>query len=97
MLPSAIIGSSVGMYEPIHGSAPDIAGKDLANPIATIASAAMLLSYSFNLDKEAAAIERAIVRVLEQGYRTKDIHSAGMKLVGTKEMGRLVCQELQKA
>ena len=97
MLPSASIGSGVGMYEPIHGSAPDIAGKDLANPIATIASAAMMLSYSFNLDKEAAAIERAIVRVLEQGWRTKDIQSAGGKLVGTKEMGRLVCQELTKA
>ena len=85
------------MYEPIHGSAPDIAGQDIANPIATIASAAMMLSYSFNLDKEAAAIDRAILRVLEQGYRTKDIHSAGSKLVGTKEMGRLICAELGNA
>jgi 3-isopropylmalate dehydrogenase len=97
MLPSASIGSRVGMYEPIHGSAPDIAGQDLANPIATIASAAMLLSYSFNLDKEAAAIERAILRVLEQGYRTKDIQSPGCKLVGTKEMGRLIRAELGRA
>ena len=86
MLPSASIGSRVGaggpigLYEPIHGSAPDIAGQDLANPIATIASAAMMLSYSFNLDKEAAAIERAIVRVLEGGYRTKDIQSSGGKV-----------------
>jgi 3-isopropylmalate dehydrogenase len=68
------------LYEPIHGSAPDIAGQDLANPIATIVSAAMMLSYSFNLDKEAAAIERAIVRVLEGGYRTKDIQSPGGKV-----------------
>jgi len=97
MLPSASIGSAVGMYEPIHGSAPDIAGQDLANPIATIASAAMMLSYSFNLDKEAAAIERAILLVLEQGYRTKDIQSPGGKLVGTKEMGRLIRAELGKA
>jgi len=103
MLPSASLGSRVGaggpvgMYEPIHGSAPDIAGRDLANPIGTIASAAMMLSYSFNLDKEAAAIERGIVRVLEQGYRTKDIRSLGTKVVGTKEMGRLICQALTKA
>ena len=109
MLPSASIGSGVGaggrigaagrigLYEPIHGSAPDIAGKDLANPIATIASAAMMLSYSFNLDKEAAAIERAIVRVLEQGCRTKDIQSPGAKVVGTREMGRLIRQELARA
>jgi 3-isopropylmalate dehydrogenase len=99
------------LYEPIHGSAPDIAGKDIANPIATIASAAMMLSYSFNLDQEAAAIERAIVRVLEQGYRTKDIASSGSKvgaggasagppperMVGTQEMGRLIRAELGKA
>ena len=112
MLPSASIGSKVGMYEPIHGSAPDIAGKDIANPIATIASAAMMLSYSFNLDQEAAAIERAIVRVLEQGYRTKDIQSPTGKvgaggaplagpppdrIVGTQEMGRLIRAELGKS
>jgi len=99
MLPSASLGSRVGAGgpEPIHGSAPDIAGRDLANPIGTIASAAMMLSYSFNLDKEAAAIERGIVRVLEQGYRTKDIRSLGTKVVGTKEMGRLICQALTKA
>ncbi len=101
MLPSASIGSKigaggqVGLYEPIHGSAPDIAGKDLANPIATIASAAMMLSYAFNLDKESAAVEQAILKVLEQGYRTKDIHSPGTRLVGTKEMGRLIRKELQ--
>jgi 3-isopropylmalate dehydrogenase len=94
MLPSASVGGKVGMFEPIHGSAPDIAGKDQANPIATIASAAMLLSYAFNLDKEATAVEQAILHVLEQGYRTKDIHSEGTALVGTQEMGRLILQEL---
>ena len=119
MLPSASVGGSTGMYEPIHGSAPDIAGKDLANPIATIASVAMMLSYSFNLDQESAAIEQAILRVLEQGYRTRDIQSPGGKVgaggaprvpvapanatgdgpppervVGTKEMGRLIRKEL---
>jgi len=75
MLPSASLGGQVGMFEPIHGSAPDIAGRDQANPIATIASAAMMLSHAFNLDKEASAVEAAILRVLEQGYRTKDIHA----------------------
>jgi 3-isopropylmalate dehydrogenase len=94
MLPSASVGGKVGMFEPIHGSAPDIAGKNQANPIATIASAAMLLSYAFNLDKEATAVEQAILHVLEQGYRTKDIHSEGTALVGTQEMGRLILQEL---
>jgi 3-isopropylmalate dehydrogenase len=103
MLPSASIGSKigaggpVGLYEPIHGSAPDIAGQDIANPIATIASAAMMLSYSFNLDKEAAVIESAIVRILEQGYRTKDIQSPGVKMVSTQEMGRLIRAELPRA
>ena len=82
------------MFEPIHGSAPDIAGKDQANPIATIASAAMMLSYAFDLDKEAMAVEQAILRVLEQGYRTKDIHAEGTRLVGTKEMGRLIIEAL---
>ena len=94
MLPSASLGGKVGMFEPIHGSAPDIAGKNQANPIATIASAAMLLSYAFNLDKEATAVEQAILHVLEKGYRTKDIHSEGTALVGTQEMGRLILQEL---
>ena len=84
------------MFEPIHGSAPDIAGKDQANPIATIASAAMMLSYAFNLEKEATAVEQAIVRVLEQGYRTKDIHAGGTRLVGTKEMGRFIIEALGK-
>ncbi len=96
MLPSASVGAKTGMYEPIHGSAPDIAGKNIANPIATIASAAMMLSYAFKLDKEAEAIERAIVATLEQGYRTKEIHTPGLKLVGTKEMGEAILKNVLK-
>lgn len=94
MLPSASIGAQVGLFEPIHGSAPDIAGKNVANPIATIASAAMLLSYAFKLDKEAEAIEQAIVKTLDLGYRTKDIHSPGTRLVGTTEMGEAILRNL---
>jgi 3-isopropylmalate dehydrogenase len=94
MLPSASVGAKVGLFEPIHGSAPDIAGKNIANPIATIASAAMMLSYAFKLEKEADSIERAIVKTLEQGFRTKDIHSAGMRLVGTVEMGDAIVRNL---
>jgi 3-isopropylmalate dehydrogenase len=96
MLPSASIGSRVGMYEPIHGSAPDIAGKNIANPIATIASAAMMLSYSFQLEKESEAIEQAILHTLEQGYRTKDIQSPGCQLVGTIEMGEAILKNLSQ-
>jgi len=96
MLPSASLGGQVGMFEPIHGSAPDIAGRDQANPIATIASAAMMLSHAFNLDKEASAVEAAILRVLEQGYRTKDIHADGTRLVGTQKMGSLILEELAR-
>jgi 3-isopropylmalate dehydrogenase len=95
MLPSASIGSRTGLYEPIHGSAPDIAGKKVANPIATIASAAMMLSHSFQLDREADAIEQAIVKTLEEGYRTKDIHSAACRLVGTSEMGDAILKNLK--
>jgi 3-isopropylmalate dehydrogenase len=94
MLPSASVGAKVGLFEPIHGSAPDIAGKNIANPIATIASAAMMLSYAFQLDKEAAAIEQAIVKTLELGFRTKDIHAEGMQLVGTVEMGDAIVRNL---
>lgn len=95
MLPSASLGKgSLGMYEPIHGSAPDIAGKDLANPIATILSAAMMLKYSFNLNEEAKAIEDAVTKVLENDYRTSDIMSEGKKRVGTIEMGKLICDEI---
>lgn len=95
MLPSASLGiSKLGMYEPIHGSAPDIAGMDKANPIATITSLAMMLRYSFDLEEEATAIEKAVEAVLEDGYRTGDIMSDGMKLVGTKEMGQLIVSKL---
>lgn len=96
MLPSASLGKSkLGMYEPIHGSAPDIAGKDLANPIATILSAAMMLRYSFDLNAEAEVIENAVLEVLEQDYRTADIMSEGKKQVGTKEMGRLILDQIK--
>ena len=95
MLPSASLSdTSLGMFEPIHGSAPDIAGKDLANPIAMMLSAAMMLKYSFKLKKEAHDIEDSMVKVLEQNYRTADIMSSGMKQVGTKEMGSLVVKTL---
>ncbi|QXM05402.1 3-isopropylmalate dehydrogenase [Crassaminicella indica] len=94
MLPSASLGGNIGMYEPVHGSAPDIAGKDLANPIATILSAAMMLRYSFDLEKEAYSIEKAVKKVLDQNYRTRDIASEGAEVIGTKEMGRLIREAL---
>ena len=95
MLPSASLGDSkVGLYEPIHGSAPDIAGKGIANPIATILSLSMMLKYSFNLLKEADAIEKAVEKVLEEGYRTGDIYTEGTKKVGTTEMGDLIATRL---
>ncbi|TCK98434.1 3-isopropylmalate dehydrogenase [Natranaerovirga hydrolytica] len=97
MLPSASLGEGkVGMYEPIHGSAPDIAGQNIANPIATILSTAMMLRYSFSLEKEADAIENAVKSVLAKGYRTKDIVGTGEQSVGTNEMGDLIVQEIQK-
>lgn len=96
MLPSASIGGSTALYEPVHGSAPDIAGQQKANPLATILSAAMMLKYSFKMDDEAAAVERAVGRVLAKGYRTADIYVPGTKLVGTAEMGTLVRRELQE-
>lgn len=96
MLPSASLGATkLGLYEPIHGSAPDIAGQDKANPIATILSVAMLLRYSLDLTSEADEIESAITRVLDKGYRTGDIASAGTTVVGTKEMGRIIREELK--
>ncbi len=91
MLSSASLNESkFGLYEPSHGSAPDIAGKDLANPIATILSAAMMLRYSFDMDKEAAAVEAAVQEVLTEGYRTGDIYREGCKKVGTAQMGDLI-------
>ena len=88
MQPSASLNASKkGLYEPIHGSAPDIAGKDLANPLATILSAAMMLRYSFDREAEAARIEAAVKAVLAQGLRTADIYEAGTTKIGTKQMG----------
>ena len=84
-----------GLYEPSHGSAPDIAGQNKANPIATILSAAMMLRYSLDLDKEADAVEAAVQKVLTDGYRTGDIMSKGCTLVGTKEMGNLIAKEIR--
>jgi 3-isopropylmalate dehydrogenase len=109
MLPSASLAGipgaggkdalPLGIYEPIHGSAPDIAGKNLANPLATILSAAMMLRYSFGLEKEAAALEAAVNKVLDDGLRTSDIagrgSSAGEKIVGTKEMSEAVLKALE--
>lgn len=94
MLPSASLGGEVALYEPIHGSAPDIAGQNLANPIATILSVAMMLRVSFNLEAEAAAIEQAVDRVLAQGYRTGDILQPGKTRVGTVEMTEAIISAL---
>lgn len=95
MLSSASLNETkFGMYEPSHGSAPDIAGKDLANPIATILSAAMMLRYSFDLDREADAIEAAVQKVLTEGYRTGDIMSEGCTQVGTSRMGDLIAERI---
>jgi 3-isopropylmalate dehydrogenase len=90
MLPSASLGEKQGMYEPIHGSAPDIAGKNIANPIATILSAAMMLRHSLNAFEAADDIENAVNLSLQRGFRTKDIHTQGTQLVGTKEMGNII-------
>ena len=96
MLPSASLNNTgMGMYEPIHGSAPDIAGQDKANPIATILSAAMMLKYSFGLSQEAAVIEDAVTEVLASGVRTGDIMSEKMQLVGTKEMAGLIVEAIK--
>ncbi|MBI4411013.1 MAG: 3-isopropylmalate dehydrogenase [Deltaproteobacteria bacterium] len=102
MLPSASLNGSSraeaacrGMYEPVHGSAPDIAGKGLANPIAAILSVAMCLKYSFNQSQAAKKIERAVAEVLEKGYRTADIFTEGTRKVGTKEMGEAICKEIR--
>jgi 3-isopropylmalate dehydrogenase len=91
---SASLGSRTALYEPVHGSAPDIAGQGIANPLATILSVAMLCKYTLKLDAMAARIEAAVEQVLAQGYRTRDIQSPGTKLVGTTEMGKLVLAAL---
>ena len=95
MLASASMNETkFGLYEPSHGSAPDIAGKDIANPIATVLSAAMMLRYTFDLDKEADAIENAVKQVLKDGYRTGDIMSEGCVKVGCKQMGDLLAERI---
>jgi len=96
MLPSASIGGKIGLYEPIHGSAPDIAGKNIANPIATINSAGMMFTYSFNMPEAEEMIDRAVRSVLSKGYRTRDIFSEGCKLVSTQEMGDLITEEIER-
>ncbi len=95
-IPKGGISKAFGMYEPIHGSAPSRAGQNIANPIATISSAAMMLRYSFNLVTEAEAIEKAVITVLEEGYRTYDIMSEGKIKVGTREMGELIAKRAAK-
>jgi 3-isopropylmalate dehydrogenase len=100
MLPSASLGGAggrMGLYEPVHGTAPDIAGQGVANPIAAILSAAMLLRYSLERGADADRVDAAVLRVLERGHRTRDIHSAGTKLVGTVEMGDLILAEVEKS
>lgn len=102
MLPSASLGTRhtrygrFGLYEPIHGTAPDITGQDKANPVAAILSAAMMLRYSFHLNEEATAIEAAVEEVIAQGYRTMDLREEGKTILGTKEMGRVIAQTLEK-
>ena len=97
IIPSSSLGAtSCGLYEPIHGSAPDIAGQDKANPIGTILSAAMMLRYSFDMISEAEAIENAVSKYLDAGYRTADIMSEGMTLVGCKQCGDLIVSFLTK-
>ena len=97
MLPSASIGGKIGMYEPVHGSAPDIMGQDKANPLATILSIAMMLRHSFDQGAAADRIEAAVEEVLNEGYRTADIQEPGGKLVGCKQMGQLVRAEIDEA
>ena len=95
MLSSASLNETkFGLYEPSHGSAPDIAGKDIANPIATILSAAMMLRYSFDMDREADAVEQAVGQVLKEGWRTADIMTEGCSLAGTAQMGSLIAEKI---
>ena len=97
MLPSASLGGKVGLYEPVHGTAPDIAGKGVANPIAAILSAAMLLRYSLNRGSDADRVEAAVLKVLEGGHRTADIRGTADKAVGTQQMGELVCRQIERS
>jgi 3-isopropylmalate dehydrogenase len=96
MLGSASIGGSVGLYEPVHGSAPDIAGQGIANPVGAILSAAMLLRYSFKLETEAACVESAVAEVLSAGARTKDLAKAGEGVLGTSAMGKKIAEGVRE-
>jgi 3-isopropylmalate dehydrogenase len=96
MLPSASLGKKTALYEPIHGSAPDIAGKNIANPLATILSVALMLRYSFSMPLEAGLIEKAVAQSLKEGFRTQDIYQPDKKLIGTEEMGDNVAKNLRK-
>jgi 3-isopropylmalate dehydrogenase len=95
MLPSASLGDGPGLYEPVHGSVPDIADRGIANPLAAILSAAMLLRHSLGLPREAARIEEAVGRVLDDGARTADLARPGQKSIGTKDMGDRVRRALE--
>jgi len=95
LLPSASVGGKVGLYEPIHGSAPDIAGQGIANPLGTILSASLLVRHSFGLEEEAASIENAVKQVLAAGYRTRDLAEKGNASVSTQHMGDLIVQQLR--
>jgi 3-isopropylmalate dehydrogenase len=94
MLPSASRGEKTAMYEPSHGSAPDIAGKGIANPLATILSAAMMLRHSFAMPEAASVVENAVRLVLKAGFRTEDIRQKGATIVGTKAMGDRVAEKV---
>ncbi|MFA5321149.1 MAG: 3-isopropylmalate dehydrogenase [Smithella sp.] len=96
MLPSASLGEKTALYEPIHGSAPDIAGKNIANPLATILSVALMLRYSLSMPREAGLIEKAVAKTLKEGFRTQDIHRQKKNLIGTEEMGDAVAKNLRK-
>ena len=97
MLPSASLGgNNKGLYEPVHGTAPDIAGKNLANPLAAILSVAMMLRHSFGLEAHAARIEKSVRTVLREGYRTADIHQPGHRKIGTREMGDAVVEAIHR-
>jgi 3-isopropylmalate dehydrogenase len=97
LLASASIGGSVGLYEPVHGSAPDIAGKGIANPLGAILSVAMLLRHSFHLEREAACVENAVSAALSQGARTADLEGKSHTAISTGDMGRLVVEAVKSA
>lgn len=95
MLPSASVGSGTALYEPVHGSAPDIAGKDMANPLAAILSVAMMMEYSFHLHELALSVEKAVEKVLAEGYRTPDIYQEGTQKIGCSQMGDFVAERIE--